>query len=94
MILAQLAGIVVIATALAEVVMVRRWIGLATVLISCASLALVVLVVRPPLTMPVLSPLGVAVSVLTVSALREIWMRRFSSSPNSSRGSATDRLSG
>ncbi|OHU22166.1 hypothetical protein BKG76_16820 [Mycobacteroides franklinii] len=94
MILAQLAGIVVIATALAEVVMVRRWIGVATVMISCASLALVVLVLRPPLTMPVLSPLGVAIGVLTVSALREIWMRRFSSSPNSSGGSAPDRLSG
>ncbi|NOR96119.1 hypothetical protein, partial [Mycobacteroides abscessus] len=51
MILAQLAGIVVIAAALAEVAVVRPWIGLATVVVSCASLALVALVLRPPLTM-------------------------------------------
>lgn len=50
MILAQLAGIVVIAAALAEVAVVRPWIGLATVMVSCASLALVALVMRPPLT--------------------------------------------
>ncbi|CPW01039.1 Hypothetical protein ERS075547_00965 [Mycobacteroides abscessus] len=48
MILAQLAGIVVIAAALAEVAVVRPWIGLATVVVSCASLALVALVMRPP----------------------------------------------
>ncbi|OAT70687.1 hypothetical protein AWB85_05070 [Mycobacteroides immunogenum] len=94
MILAQLAGIVVIATALAGALLVRRWIGLATVAVSCASLALVVLVMRPPLTMPVLSPLGVAIGVLAVSALREIWMRRFASSPNPLNGLATDRSSG
>ncbi|WP_193603004.1 hypothetical protein [Mycobacteroides abscessus] len=94
MILAQLAGIVVIAAALAEVAVVRPWIGLATVMVSCASLALVALVMRPPLTMPVLSPLAVAIGVLAVSALREIWMRRFASSPNPPKRSATtDRLS-
>lgn len=71
MILAQLAGIVVIAAALAEVAVVRPWIGLATVVVSCASLALVALVMRPPLTVPVLSPLAVAIGVLAVSALRE-----------------------
>ncbi|AMU27447.1 hypothetical protein [Mycobacteroides abscessus] len=94
MILAQLAGIVVIAAALAEVAVVRPWIGLATVVVSCASLALVALVMRPPLTVPVLSPLAVAIGVLAVSALREIWMRRFASSPNPpKRSAATDRLS-
>ncbi|CPV43426.1 Uncharacterised protein [Mycobacteroides abscessus subsp. massiliense] len=94
MILAQLAGIVVIAAALAEVAVVRPWIGLATVVVSCASLALVALVLRPPLTMPVLSPLAVAIGVLAVSALREIWMRRFAFSPNPPKRSATtDRLS-
>ncbi|CPU59686.1 Hypothetical protein ERS075557_04249 [Mycobacteroides abscessus] len=94
MILAQLAGIVVIAAALAEVAVVRPWIGLATVMVSCASLALVALVMRPPLTMPVLSPLAVAIGVLAVSALREIWMRRFAFSPNPpKRSAATDRLS-
>ncbi|WP_079655737.1 hypothetical protein [Mycobacteroides abscessus] len=94
MILAQLAGIVVIAAALAEVAVVRPWIGLATVMVSCASLALVALVMRPPLTVPVLSPLAVAIGVLAVSALREIWMRRFASSPNPpKRSAATDRLS-
>lgn len=94
MILAQLAGIVVIAAALAEVAVVRPWIGLATVVVSCASLALVALVMRPPLTMPVLSPLAVAIGVLAVSALREIWMRRFAFSPNPPKRSATtDRLS-
>ncbi|MBE5459006.1 hypothetical protein E3G69_003600 [Mycobacteroides abscessus] len=94
MILAQLAGIVVIAAALAEVAVVRRWIGLATVVVTCASLALVVLVTRPPLTMPVLSPLAVAIAVLTVSALREIWMWRFASSPHPPKRSATNRPSG